>query len=54
MNEYLTNFEFDQSIKKFIEENPDLILNVLREYQLNQNKLEQEKINKKIYQAYKI
>ena len=47
MNEYLTNFEFDQSIKKFIEENPDLILNVLREYQLNQNKLEQEKINKK-------
>ena len=46
MNEYLTNFEFDQNIKKFIEKNPDFILNVLREYQLNQNKLEQEKINK--------
>ena len=24
MNEYLTNFEFDQSIKKFIEENANL------------------------------
>ena len=46
MKEYLTNFEFDQSMKKFVEENPDFILNVLREYQLNQNKLEQEKINK--------
>ena len=46
MKEYLTKFEFDQSIKKFVEENPDFILNVLREYQLNQNKLEQEKINK--------
>lgn len=46
INEYLTNFEFDQSIKKFVEENPDFIINVLREYQLNQNKLEQEKINK--------
>ncbi len=46
MNEYLSNFEFDQNIKKFVEENPDFILNVLREYQLNQNKLEQEKINK--------
>ncbi len=46
ISEYLTNFKFDQSIKKFVEENPDFILNVLREYQLNQNKLEQEKINK--------
>jgi len=46
INQYLTNFKFDQSIKKFVEENPDFILNVLREYQLNQNKLEQEKINK--------
>ena len=33
----------DQNIKKFIEENPDYILGVLREYQLAQNKLEQEK-----------
>ena len=46
MKEYLTNFKFDQSMKKFVEQNPDFILNVLREYQLNQNKLEQEKINK--------
>lgn len=46
MKEYLINFEFDESMKKFVEENPDFILNVLREYQLNQNKLEQEKINK--------
>ena len=46
-NEYFTKKEFDQNIKKFIEENPDYILGVLREYQLAQNKLEQEKTNKK-------
>ena len=46
-NEYFTKKEFDQNIKKFIEENPDYILGVLREYQLEQNKLEQEKTNKK-------
>ncbi len=42
-DEYFTKKEFDQNIKKFIEENPDYILGVLREYQLKQNKLEQEK-----------
>ena len=46
-NEYFTKKEFDQNIKKFIEENPDYILGVLREYQLEQNQLEQEKTNKK-------
>ena len=46
-DEYFTKKEFDQNIKKFIEENPDYILSVLREYQLEQNKLEQEKTNQK-------
>ena len=46
-DEYITKKEFDQNIKKFIEENPDYILGVLREYQLEQNKLEQEKTNQK-------
>ena len=46
-DEYFTKEEFDQNIKKFIEENPDYILGVLREYQLEQNKLEQEKTNQK-------
>ncbi len=46
-NEYFTKQEFDQNIKKFIKENPDYILGVLREYQLEQNKLEQEKTNQK-------
>ena len=46
-DEYFPKKEFDQNIKKFIEENPDYILGVLREYQLEQNKLEQEKTNQK-------
>ena len=46
-DEYFTKKEFDQNIKKFIEENPDYFLGVLREYQLEQNKLEQEKTNQK-------
>tara|TARA_Y100001935_G_scaffold193727_1_gene161797 strand:+ start:839 stop:1717 length:879 start_codon:yes stop_codon:yes gene_type:complete len=46
-DEYFTKNEFDQNIKKFIEENPEYILGVLREYQLEQNKLEQEKTNQK-------
>ena len=46
-DEYFTKNEFDQNIKKFIEENPEYILRVLREYQLEQNKLEQEKTNQK-------
>ena len=46
-DEYFTKKEFNQNIKKFIEENPDYILSVLREYQLEQNKLEQEKTNQK-------
>ncbi len=44
---YFTKKEFDQNIKKFIDENPDYILDVLREYQLEKNKLEQEKTNQK-------
>ena len=46
-DEYFTKKEFDQNIKKFIEQNPDYILGVLREYQIEQNKLEQEKTNQK-------
>ncbi len=46
-DDFFTKKEFDQNIKKFIEENPDYILGVLREYQLEQNKLEQEKTNQK-------
>ena len=46
-DEYFKKKEFHQNIKKFIEENPDYILGVLREYQLEQNKLEQEKTNQK-------
>ncbi len=46
-DEYFTKKEFDKNIKKFIEENPDYILGVLRGYQLEQNKLEQEKTNQK-------
>ncbi len=46
-DEFFTKKEFDQNIKKFIEENPDYILGVLREYQLEQNKLDQEKTNQK-------
>ena len=38
-DEYFTKKEFYQNIKKFIEENPDYILGVLREYQLEQTKL---------------
>ena len=47
LTEYFTKSEFDQSIKNFIKQNPDFILDVLREYQLNQNKLEEEKFNQK-------
>ena len=47
LNEYFRKNEFDQSIKNFIKQNPDFILKVLREYQFNQNKLEQEEINQK-------
>ena len=46
-DEYFTKKEFEQNIKKFIEENPDYILGVLREYQLEKNKVEQEKTNQK-------
>ncbi len=46
-DEYFKKKEFHQNIKKFIEENPDYILDVLKEYQLEQNKLEQEKTNQK-------
>ena len=45
LDKFFTKSEFDQSIKDFVENNPDFILNVLRQYQLNQNILEQEKIN---------
>ena len=42
---YLKKDEIDKSIKNFITENPDFLLDILREYQNKQNQLEQEKIN---------
>ncbi len=43
---FLKKDEINKSIKDFITENPDFLLDILREYQNKQNQLEQEKINK--------
>jgi len=42
---FLKKDEINKSIKDFITENPDFLLDILREYQNKQNQLEQEKIN---------
>tara|TARA_B100000965_G_C19594238_1_gene759395 strand:+ start:1157 stop:2044 length:888 start_codon:yes stop_codon:yes gene_type:complete len=44
LSEYLKKNELDQSIKNFIKNNPDFLLETLREYQKKINELEQEKI----------
>ncbi len=45
LSNYLEISDLDKSIKDFIQNNPDFIINVLRKYQDEQNKIEQEKIN---------
>ena len=45
LTNYLEISNLDNSIKDFIQNNPDFILDVLRKYQDEQNKIEQEKIN---------
>ena len=45
LTNYLEIGNLDNSIKDFIQNNPDFILDVLRKYQDEQNKIEQEKIN---------
>jgi protein-disulfide isomerase len=45
LTNYLEIVNLDNSIKDFIQNNPDFILDVLRKYQDEQNKIEQEKIN---------
>ncbi len=43
LNKYLKKDEINQSIKDFINQNPDFLLNVLKQYQDKINQLEQEK-----------
>ena len=45
LSNYLEISELDTSIKDFIQNNPKFIIDVLREYQDEQNKIEQEKIS---------
>src|SRR6056300_1452800 len=45
LTNYLEISNLDNSIKDFIQNNPEFILDVLRNYQDEQNKIEQEKIN---------
>ena len=43
LSNYLEISDFDKSIKEFIQNNPEFIIDVLRKYQDEQNKIEQEK-----------
>ena len=45
LSNYLQISDLDESIKEFIQNNPELIIDVLRKYQDEQNKIEQEKIS---------
>ena len=45
LSKYLEISDLDKSIKEFIENNPEFIIDVLRKYQDEQNKIEQEKIS---------
>ena len=45
LSNYLEISELDTSIKDFIQNNPEFIIDVLRKYQDEQNKIEQEKIS---------
>ena len=46
LNDYVKRTELEQILVNFINDNPKLLLEVLREYQNKLNELEQEKINK--------
>ena len=45
LSNYLQISDLDESIKEFIQNNPEFIIDVLRKYQDEQNKIEQEKIS---------
>ena len=45
LSKYLEISDLDKSIKEFIQNNPEFIITVLRKYQDEQNKIEQEKIS---------
>ena len=45
LSNYLQIVDLEKGVKDFIQKNPDFIINVLREYQDEQNKIEQEKIS---------
>ena len=47
LSKYLEISDLDKSIKEFIQNNPEFIITVLRKYQDEQNKIEQEKISQK-------
>jgi len=47
LSNYLEINDLDKSIKEFIQNNPEFIIDVLRKYQDEQNKIEQEKISQK-------
>ena len=45
LSNYLQISDLDKNLKEFIQNNPEFILDVLRKYQDEQNKIEQEKIS---------
>ena len=45
LSKYLEISDLDKNIKEFIQNNPEFIITVLRKYQDEQNKIEQEKIS---------
>tara|TARA_B100000035_G_scaffold80003_1_gene67038 strand:+ start:469 stop:1362 length:894 start_codon:yes stop_codon:yes gene_type:complete len=45
LSKYLEISDLDKSIKEFIQNNPEFIITVLRKYQDEKNKIEQEKIS---------
>lgn len=45
LSNYLQISDLDKNLKEFIQNNPEFILDVLRKYQNEQNKIEQEKIS---------
>jgi len=46
LSNYLQISDLDKNLKEFIQNNPKFIIDVLRKYQDEQNKIEQEKISK--------
>ena len=49
LSNYLQISDLDKNLKEFIQNNPKFIIDVLRKYQDEQNKIEQEKINQLQY-----